>query len=221
MSIRLLGVPVSPFVRKVAAICIEKQIDYSLEPVSPFAPPDGWRKTSPLGKIPALDHDGKIINDSSVICAYLDRVFPKPAMYPTDPYQYARVAWIEEFVDGGIVPVAGPKIVLPLVVRPLLTRTPPDAAAIEAATKAVEEELSPLYAYLEEQLGDKPFYYGDSFSIADLTVGSVFVNLRHAGFPPDAKKFPKLSAYVYKLHERPSFAKLIAGEKPAFGARWA
>jgi len=220
MAIRLLGAPVSPFVRKVAAVCIEKQLEYKLEPVSPMAPPDGWRTLSPLGKIPVLDHDGKIINDSSVICAYLDRVFPKPALYPTDPYLYARAAWIEEFVDGGIVPIAGPKIVMPLVVRPLLTRTPPDTASIDVATKAVDEELAPIFTYLEEQIGDRTYYVEDSFSIADLTVASVFVNLRHAGFLPDAKKFPKLAAFVQKQHERPSLAKLIAGEKPVFGARW-
>ena len=220
MAIKILGGNVSPFVRKVRVFCAEKGIAYELEQINPFSPPPGWREKSPLGRIPALEHDGRIVNDSSVICAYLERVQPEPALYPKDNYEYARAAWIEEYVDGALVPVAGPKVFQPVVLRPLLTQKPAEPAAIEAAEKVVDEELAPYFAYLEAQLGGQDFFVGNRLSIADIAVASPFVNLRHCGFAPDRAKFPKLAAFVERMHARPSFKTLIEEERPVFGKRW-
>jgi len=90
MALTVLGGGVSPFVRKVRVVLAEKGLDYQHENVNPFGPPEGWREISPLGRIPAFKDGDKVINDSSVICAYLERRFPKPALYPTDDYEYAR-----------------------------------------------------------------------------------------------------------------------------------
>ena len=220
MAIKILGGNVSPFVRKVRAFCAEKGIKYELEQINPFSPPEGFRKLSPLGKIPVLDHDGKIVNDSSVICAYLERLHPEPALYPKDPYEFARALWIEEFVDGGVTPIGGPQVFQPLVLAPLFTGKPVEPAAVEAAGKVIDEKLAPLFAYLEAQLGGQDFYVANRLSIADLAVATVFVNLRHAGFPPDAAKFPKLARFVERMHARPSFKACIDEEKPVFGKRW-
>ncbi|HXZ83958.1 MAG TPA: glutathione S-transferase family protein [Myxococcota bacterium] len=220
MAFKILGANVSPFVRKTRTFCIEKGIPCTLEMVNPAAPPPGWREKSPLGKIPVLDHDGRIVNDSSIICAYLERLHPEPALYPRDAYDCARAAWIEEFVDGGVVPIAGPAVFRPLALMPVLTQKAPDAAAIAAAEKVVREELAPLFAYLESQLGAGDYFVGNRLSIADLTVASVFVNLRHAGYPPDRAKLPKLAAFVERMHGRPSFKSCIEEERPLFGKRW-
>ncbi|MFI5315692.1 MAG: glutathione S-transferase family protein [Myxococcota bacterium] len=221
MAIVVLGGNVSPFVRKVRVFCAEKGIPYELEQVSPFAPAGRRREKSPLGKIPVLEHDGRTINDSSVICAYLEKIHPEPALYPKDAYEYARAAWLEEFCDGGVVPIAGPKVFRPLALDPVLTRKPPEAAAIGAAEKVVREELAPLFQYLEAQLGSHEYFVGNRLSIADIAVASPFVNIRHAGFPPDATRFPKLAAFVSRMHARASFKACIEEERAVFGKRWA
>jgi glutathione S-transferase len=221
LAIRVLGGNVSPFVRKARAFLAEKGLAYEIQQINPAAPPDGWRAISPLGKIPALDHDGKIINDSSVICLYLEKVRPEPALYPKDPYDFARALWLEEFMDGGVVPFAGAQVFRPMALMPAFTQKPPDAAAIAAAQKVVTENIFPLLAYLEAQLGGADYFVGNRLSIADIAVASPFVNLRHAGFPPDAGKFPKLAAFVARMHARPSFKACIEEERPVFGKRWA
>ena len=221
MSLKILGAGISPFVRKVRVVCAEKGLDYELEPVIPMNPPPGWRDVSPLGKIPALEHDGRVVNDSSVICAYLERIAPEPALYPADPYACARATWLEEYADGGLVPVAGPKVFMPVVLRPLLSGGEPESAAIDAAAKAMHEEVGPLLAYLEQQIGDAEFFVEDRLSIADISVASMMVNLRHAGFPPDAERFPKVAAFVQRMHARPSFRACIDEEKQLLGKRWA
>jgi glutathione S-transferase len=219
MSITLLGNGVSPFVRKVRAFLAEKGQPYRHDPVSPFAPPEGWREISPLGRIPALRDGEHVINDSSVICQYLERRFPDPALYPKDEYDFARALWIEEFMDGGLVPIVGPKLFRALVLQPLLTRKPVDEATEAAARKTWDEEAAPLLDYLERTLDGREWFVGERISIADVAVASPFVNVHHAGFAPARGRWPKLRAFLERVWQRPSFAPLIAEETPIFGQR--
>jgi glutathione S-transferase len=220
MALVLLGGNVSPFVRKVRVALAEKGLDYELQQVNPFAPPPNWREISPLGKIPAFKDGERVVNDSSVICAYLERRFPEPALYPADPYEYARALWFEEFADGGLVATAGQKIFFPLVLKPLFGgKTEADPADEAAADTVWREEVTPLLDYLEREIGDREYLVGGRLTIADVSVASPFVNLRHAGVAPDRKRFPRLRAFLGRLHARPAFAKCIAEETPVFGKR--
>lgn len=219
MSLVLLGGSVSPFVRKVRVVLGEKGLDYTHEQVNPFGPPPGWREISPLGKIPAFKDGDRVVNDSSVICQYIERRFPKPSLYPADDGDFARALWLEEFADGGLTPVIGPRFFLALVLRPLISQKPADEAAEAEAKKAFETETPPLFDYLEKTLGDEEFFVGGRLSIADIAVASPFVNLRHAGYAPERKKYPRLRAFLDRMWKRPTFQKAIDEESPAFGKR--
>jgi len=220
MSLVVLGGSVSPFVRKVRAFLAEKGLDYEHEQVNPFAGPPGWREISPLGKIPAFKDGDRSLCDSSVICAYLEKRFPTPALYPTDPYDYARALWFEEFMDGGVVPVVGPKVFFPLVLQPIFSGGQAPSAEVEAlAKKTFEEDAAPLFAYLEKEIGDRDYFVGNQLTIADIAVASIMVNPWLAGFAPERKRFPKLRAFLDRMWSRPSFKKLIDADVPVFGKR--
>ena len=210
----LYGAIISPFVRKVRIVLAEKGIAYDLDPVIPMSASPEFRKISPLGKIPAFRDGDVTLADSSVICAYLERVHPEPALYPKDPYEYARALWFEEFADGGLVNVIGVKIFFPLVVAPRFLGKEPDHAG---AQKAIAEDLPPLFDYLEGQLGDAPMIVGTRFSIGDIGLATQFVNLRWAGVTVDAKRWPKLAKYIDGVHARPSFAAILKEEREMFG----
>jgi glutathione S-transferase len=220
MSLVVLGGGVSPFVRKVRVALAEKGIEYQHEQVNPFAAPPGWREVSPLGRIPALRDGDRTLADSSVICAYLERRFPKPALLPDDPYDHARALWFEEYMDGGVVPVAGPKLFFALVLKPLFGGKPEADPADEAtAKKVVEEDMPAFWDYLERELGDREFFVGNQITIADISIASPHVNMRHAGVAPARKRWPRLRAFLDRIHGRPSFKKLIDEETPVFGKR--
>ena len=76
----IYGSPVSPFVRKVAGVCIEKGVPYEVEAVNVFDPPAWFREISPMKRIPVL-RDRSVaeegiagtIPDSSAICAFIDK----------------------------------------------------------------------------------------------------------------------------------------------------
>jgi len=219
MSLVVLGASASPFVRKVRVVLAEKGLDYEHQQVNPFAPPERWREISPLGKIPAFRDGEHVINDSSVICQYLERRFPEPALYPADDLAFARALWIEEYMDSGFTPATGPKIFRALALQPLLTGKEPDAAAEAAAQKVWNEEVAPMLDYLERQLGDREFFVGERLTIADIAVASPCVNARHAGFAPERKRWPRLRAFLDRMWGRPSFKKPIEEETPLVGKR--
>ena len=44
---------------------------------------DDYLAINPMGKVPAIDHDGKIVTEGAAICAYLAEAFPDPELAPT------------------------------------------------------------------------------------------------------------------------------------------
>jgi glutathione S-transferase len=211
------GAGPSPFVRKVRVALAEKSLAYTLDPLMPFGASPELKKVSPLGKIPAMTDGDATLADSSVICAYLERKYPEPALYPKDPYAYGRALWFEEYADSGLVAVIGPKIFLQKIVNPLFFNKPCDEAAVQ---KAFDEELPPLLDYLEGQLDAAHVGKGivdGRFSIADIAISTMIVNLEHAGFAIDAGRWPKLAGHVAQVHARPSFQSVIAEERAMLG----
>src|SRR6476619_1711430 len=50
-----------------------------------------FKKMNPRGVVPVLVHDGNVVVESSVICAYLDEVFAEPPLTPKHPLERARM----------------------------------------------------------------------------------------------------------------------------------
>jgi len=214
--LKIHGAGASPFVRKVRVVLGEKGVDYELNPVMPFGVSDEFKKISPLGKIPVLEtEDGKYVNDSSVICDYVERTHPTPALYPTDAYQRARALWFEEYGDTAVVTAVG-TIFFQKIVGPAFMNSPTDEKILK---NAWEVECPKVFTYLEGEIrsADKPLV-GDAFSIADIATATFFVNMMHAGYKVPADKWPKLAAFIDNVHARPSFKPLIEEEQQLFGA---
>jgi glutathione S-transferase len=209
MGFKIIGAGLSPFVRKTRVFFAEKGIPYDHEPLIPFNVSAEYKAKSPLGKIPCLEHDGRALPDSSVICAYVERIHPQPPLYPSDPWDYAQALWLEEYSDGAVVANAMAPIFQERVIAKLFGRPGDEARAREAQDKAL-----PVYCqYLEGRLGDQQWLVGGRFTIADIATASPFVNLAHAGVSVDAARFPKLAAYLERVFSRPSFKAVIEEER--------
>lgn len=219
MPATLYGANVSPFVRKVRVCLAEKGLEYIHEPVNPFDPPADYRAISPLGKIPAYVEGQVTLADSSVICSYIERTHPQPALYPADDYAFARALWFEEFIDSGFMPKAGGGVFFPLVVGPMMMKQPVTAEIRAAVDKSLAEEITPLWQYLESELGDKEFFVDNTLSIGDIAVASAHVNLYHAGVDVDPASFPKLAAFIERMFARPTLQSLIEEEREMWSRR--
>ena len=210
MGLIVYGASLSPFVRKTRVFLAEKGLDYTLEQVNIFPPPDWFKEISPLGRIPVLkdESNGATLPDSSVICAYLEKKNPSPALYPSDPLSYARALWLEEYADSELANNIGMGMFRPVVVNKLMGKESDRAAA----EKTLNEKLPRYFAYLDKEIGTKDFLVDDTFSIADIAVATQFANLAHTGYSVDAKTYPNLVRYVKAIHARPSFAACITEE---------
>lgn len=208
----LFGAPVSPFVRKVRVVLAEKKLRYELKPVMPGSDEPEFRALSPLGKVPAFRDDRVSLADSSVICAYLEKRYPSPALLPADPAAYAHALWFEEYADSKLFAVCTAGVFFERVVKAGMRGVPADEAVVAAAL----QELPAVCAYLEQQLSAGAFG-GEALTLADIAVATQFANLQFGGEQVDAVAFPKLAAFVARTLARPSFAAILDQERQMLG----
>ena len=209
--LKIHGVPFSAHTRKVILAALEKGIPHEIVPVIPLTPPPGWTDLSPLGLIPAIQDGDFTLADSSVICQYLDRAYPGPTLYPGDARQYARVLWIEEFVDGGLAPHVLRGLLMQRVFAPKFLGKAPDEALIHTS---LTQMIPPRLAWLEKALtGD--WFVANAFSMADIAVASILVNFQFAGEVLEAASYPRLVGFLRRALARPSFRQALQAEVPA------
>lgn len=151
---RLYGTAASPFVARVRMQMLAKSLQIEL-----IAPPGGigspqLRALSPMGRVPILEVDGRIIPESGIIQEYLEDVYPQPGLRGSSPLEAARVRLIARVVDLYLVPA----------LQPLrAARTSPQSQDLGNAQRGLEEALS----LLDQLLDGGPFSVSGELSLAD------------------------------------------------------
>lgn len=209
---KLIGIPVSPFVRKVLLVIEEHGIQCENDPtVSPLAIPDGYKeKYHPLGKIPALEDGDFCIGDSSIIISYFNDKFPEKEIFSKDIQVKAKASWIEEYCDTKVAGELTGIIFFQRIVRGKIMKQEIDEALVNYA---IENSAPPIFDYLTSVLGDKEYMLGDTYTTADMAVLSQVVALSYGGFNIDSMQWPKLAAYVDHLKSLPSVQKVLKVEQ--------
>jgi glutathione S-transferase len=208
--LKIYGVPISVHTRKVIVAAIEKDLQFQNEPVIPFHPPAGWDKLSPTGKIPVALDGERVLRDSSVICAYLERVHPRPALYPSDAPGYAQALWFEEYADGTVFREVVHGLFFQKVIRPNILKEKTDAGAIEAI---LDGALPKVFGYLEASL-DGEFLAAGAFGIADIALASNLINFHYLGYEIERRAYPRLEAYFARQLRRPCMEVALRAERP-------
>lgn len=205
----LHGVSLSPFVRKVRAALEFKSIEYELMNVMPGGMDPDFLAKSPLSKIPVWEEDGWTLPDSSVICAYLERANPQPALYPSDPREFATALFWEEYADTRLAESSGP-IFVQRIVHEKFFKQPADE---EIVRRHLDEVLPPALDQLED------LFIGSvdtsRVSIATISVWAQFVNLEHAGFEFDGKSWPGLASFLETMSGFEVLRRLVEEERAA------
>jgi glutathione S-transferase len=204
----IYGSPVSPFVRKVAGLCIEKGVEYEVEAVNVFDPPQWFRDISPMKRIPVL-RDRSVaeeglagtIPDSSAICAYIEKKHPTPALYPADPMALGEALFIEEFADTSLAMAGGLGIFRPIFFAVSKGEEP----GLDKARDAWANQLPPVFDVLETRLAGRTYFAGDALSIADITVACVLMQVSLVAETP-LDRWPALAAHFAAMQARPSIA---------------
>lgn len=169
---KLYGALASPYVARVVMFTNLKGIDLPMESAPGGMGSDEYKDFNPTGKIPSLDADGQCIAESTVICDYIERVHPEPALTPADPMLEAQTRMIARMTDLYIAPHNTP-----------LTRMRGAGNHDQAIVDQQAAEFAKGFAYLEKCMGPGPFAAGDAPGLGDCALAPFIVMLKQTVFP--------------------------------------
>lgn len=212
--IRVIGAHVSPYARKVYLALAAKGLAYECDPITPFFGNDEFARLSPLRRIPVLIDGDLVVNDSTVICEYLDEAYPGTPLYPTSPAARAKARWLEEYADSRLGDAIIWKLFFNRIIGPAVFKEPTNEARV---AEAVERDLPEVLDWLEPQAPRDGFLFGDMPMVADYTIASFFRNAALARWTPD--HWPGTAAWIGRVQALPEFQETIRVEQILFTTR--
>jgi glutathione S-transferase len=143
---------------------------------------------NPMGKVPAIVHDGNVVTECAAICAYLADAFPEAGLQPTADERADYYRWM--FFAAGPVESA------------ITNRHLKWEPTAEQERMAGYGNYDQAVRALEGALSGKNYICGDRFTAADIYVGSqVDWGLQFGTLPTS----PTFNAYAERLRERPAY----------------
>jgi glutathione S-transferase len=91
--------------QKVRITLLEKGLRWETRNVDLFRGEQydpAYLRINPKGLVPALVHQGQPVVESTLICEYLDEVYPEPALRPADPFERMRMRLWSKMVDEAL-----------------------------------------------------------------------------------------------------------------------
>jgi glutathione S-transferase len=198
------GADYSVYVRIVRLALFEKAVDCELVPVDVFAeggPPGWYLDHQPFGRIPAFEHDGLRLYETSAITRYVDEAFDGPPLQPAEPRSRAAMNQIIGIVDSYAYRTLVWDIYVETVSKPKEGRRTDEALVARALPRAATclSEIARL-----KRGGD--WLLGDSLSLADLHLAPVFgYFLRAPAAAPMLARHPGLAAWWEGMRHRASY----------------
>ncbi|XP_062091542.1 probable glutathione S-transferase [Humulus lupulus] len=158
-------------------------------------------KMNPIHKkIPVLIHNGKPVSESLIILQYIDEVWPgKSPLLPSDPYQRAQARFWADCIDKKVYD-CGRKI----------------WSTKGEEQEAAKKEFIEIFKVLESELGEKPYFGGESFGFVDVAlIGfySWFYAYETFGNFSIEAECPKFIAWAKRCMQRESVAKTLPDGK--------
>jgi glutathione S-transferase len=151
---------------------------------------------NPMGKVPAIVHEGKVVTECAAICAYLADAYPAAGLQPTADERADYYRWM--FFAAGPVESA--------ITNRYMKWEPTEEQERMAGYGNYEKAV----AALEGALTGKDYVCGNRFTAADIYVGSqVDWGLQFGSLPTNAT----FEAYAGRVRERDAYkaAKAIDG----------
>ncbi len=197
--IKLYTFPPSTNSRKVRIALLEKGLEFERINVDltkrEQKNPD-YLKIHPFGQIPALDDEGFVVYDSTVINEYLEDEYPYPALMPKDSEGRARARMMEDFRDSYFNGY---------FVHIIQENRKPEGERDSQRIDNAKVEITKAFDRIEAELKGKEYLVG-AFSLADVAFMANIELLDRFSIPVDPVKYKNAVAWIARLKARPSFA---------------
>lgn len=155
---------------------------------------------NPMGAVPALIDGDLTLTESSAIVMHLADKFPEAKLLPAlgTNARAECYRWIV-YVPASLDPV--------LMTLTMQTRFLPEDKRSPAVLEQAKQQLGNIMKVLENAIGGRPFIVGDSFTAADIVLGSAGGWLGFLGMLGD---YPAFAAYFQGLAQRPAYVRAHA-----------
>ena len=187
-----------------------KGVGYECEPVSLIADrgeqhSQAYSAVNPQHLVPALALPGGIIlSQSLAIIDWLEAVYPKPALLPSDAIERANVLAAAHVVAMDIHPINNLRVVKAL--------TDEFGADAQARTRWMQHWMRLGFDALEGMVKPGPFAFGDQTTLADVCLIPQLYNARRWGLDPAA--WPRLAAIESACLALPAFSQTAPEAQP-------
>lgn len=197
--IKLYTFPPSTNSRKVRIALLEKGLEFeriNVDLTKREQKSPEYLKIHPFGQVPALDDEGFVIYDSTVINEYLEDEYPYPSLMPADSEGRARARLLEDFRDTHFNPYC---------VHIMYEIRKPEAERDAQRVDNAKTQIAACFGRIENELEGKDYLAG-SFSLADIAFMANLDLLDRFGITVDPTRFKNTAAWIARLKARPSFA---------------
>jgi glutathione S-transferase len=197
-----------------------------------------YLKLNPNGVVPTIEHDGKIVIESSIIIEYVNDAFEGPDFKPADLWEQSRMRFFMKMQDD-IVHPAVQKPTFNLLVKPLLKKMdkdefeawtarhpheanrqmfrkaadgPVDNAAIDGAI----EKFRLVFGRMNDALDLSTWVSGETFSLADIALAPAIDRLEACGLSDLFDEFSNVARWCKRIRRRSAFGRAIPIEAQRF-----
>ena len=150
----------------------------------------GYLAVNPMGKVPAIVHNGALVTEQGAVYAYLADLYPEAGITPAigDPLRGPYLRWL--FFYGSSFE--------PALIDRSLKREP---APLSTSPYG---DYETMLKTLTDQLAAGPFLLGERFTAADVLWGTA---LRWTTMFKLVPETPVVTGYIGRVTSRPAFAR--------------
>jgi glutathione S-transferase len=158
--------------------------------------PEELRRVHPLGKSPVIEDDGIKIAETGLIVEYLVERYGPDLAPPPDTELYRRYRYWLHYAEGSAMP--------PLLLKLIIDRL---GLLAWPARGFVQSQLKLHLDYLENELGDAPWFLGEKFSAADIMLSFPLEAARDRAGLDETR--PRLWDFLDRIHARPAYQRAL------------
>ena len=187
---------------------------YPRDPKTQLAPPE-LRSIHPLGKSPLLEDDGRVYAETGAIIEHVLAKHGQGRLQASDDAGRERQRFWLHYAEGSLMPILLLRLVfnkvkdspMPFFVKPVARGI---VKSVEAAFIRPQSDLH--FGFIEAELGKSTWLAGDALTAADIQMS----------FPLEAAasrfgqrgRYPKIEAFVARVHAREAYQRALARGGP-------
>ena len=170
-------------------------VSYKRDLMTRLAPPE-LKKVHPLGKSPVVTDGDLVVAESGAIIEYLTKTHGKGKLWPADgsPNWLAHTHWMH-FAEGSAM--------FPFLLALYAGMLGENAAPLRPR---IEGEIANHLSYMDAALAKQDYFAGNELTAADIQMSFI---LEVADTSGRLKDYPRLTALLKRLRERPAYKRAV------------